>query len=153
MALLGLRPHECWLGSWNNDGTYTVHGGKTGKRLAIAFELQQKSEWLRMAMGPLPEVTANENRDYGSRLNKVFSRAGINKDGGWSPYCLRHRWVALSARLNKLDESVLAAAAGHTVATRRRTYKSLIDENHVLGAAEQNGYTLNITQFLNSKDD
>lgn len=152
MALLGLRPHECWLGCWNDNGTYTVLTGKTGRRIAISFELRDRPEWVRMAMGPLPMVTAHENRDYGSRLNKVFCRAGISGPGGWSPYCLRHRWVALSARLNTLDESVAAAAAGHSVATRKKTYKSLLDESHVLGAAEQNGYTFDLTQFLNSKD-
>lgn len=153
MALLGLRPHECWLGHWNNDGTYTVLTGKTGRRIAISFELQDKQHWLRLALGPLPTVTAQQNKDYGSRLNKVFSRAGINKNGGWSPYCLRHRWVALSARLNTLDESVAAAAAGHSVATRLKTYKSLLDESHVVGAAEQNGYTLDINKLLNTKDE
>ena len=148
MALFGIRPHECWLGQIQADGTYMVHTGKTGRRIAVSFELKARTDWLKMALGPLPVVTAHENRDYGSRLNKVFSRAGINKDGGWSPYCLRHRWVALSAQLDVLDESVAAAAAGHSVATRQKVYKRLIGEQQVLGSAQRCGLTFDINDFI-----
>ena len=136
LLVYGLRPHEAHLGIINEQGLFLVPPNtKTGERLVPPFE--QRSKWIRLAMGTLPKLRVRENRELGVRTYQAFKR----RDVPFNPYDLRHRWVVLSEEAG-IPPAIASVWAGHSPRTRYHVYTRTLDSRRALKYAEDHGYLL-----------
>jgi integrase len=135
----GLRPHEAFLCTISKDGICHVPTcTKTGERVVplIPDLLPQiDADLPALCHGPLPSVTASENRVYGMRTCQCFKRFDIP----FRPYDLRHRWVVLSEECS-IPPAIAAVFCGHSIRTRYAVYTRTLDSRRAMVFAQARGW-------------
>lgn len=153
LLVYGLRPHEAFLCTINPaDGLCIIPSNtKTGERLVppIPDLLPDLGvDLISLCQGPIPAVTAPQNRVYGVRTWEAFKR----RDIPFNPYDLRHRWVVLSEEAS-IPPAIACSFAGHSVTTRYQVYTRTLDQRRAMSYALAKGYlqpTTNQTNLTNA---
>ena len=114
IAVYGVRPYEAFTGYVSCSMSFVCDevDGKPGRVIPPLF---YKESWLDCVDGPLPSVTAAQNRDYSVRLTQVFGR----RDVPFTSSQLRDRWFSKLGDTHSPEE--IAKLRGVTLATYARS--------------------------------
>jgi integrase len=126
MATFGLRDHECWFVSLQQDADgwlAVVSDGKTGGRSVRPLH-PHWVELFDLSNGKAPDIQVRSHDEYGERMARQFKRCNIP----FTPYELRHAYAIRSSVVYKIPVPVSAAHMGHSPEVHSRIYNKHLSE-------------------------